>query len=116
MSPLDTIDPTYQGPLSVFDGRDIDTCRQIRVDSGCHNTIAVLAPSNVGIVYATLFAASLDLLALAKQYASECSGCSGHRTISRNAGVRAGFADVEVQCPDCADIWRVIDKAEGLQS
>jgi hypothetical protein len=69
---------------------------------------------------AHLIAAAPDLLALAKQYASECAGCGGKgtRTISYGGdgyGNRcAARVDADDQpCPDCADIRAVIDKAEG---
>ena len=46
------------------------------------------------------------LLALAKQYASECSGCDGK-------GTWMG-PDLHTEpCQDCADIRAVINKAEG---
>lgn len=53
---------------------------------------------------ARLIAAAPDLLALAKQYASECSECEG-----------LGYHDdgERAPCPDCFDIRAVIDKAEG---
>lgn len=59
---------------------------------------------------AHLMRAAPDLLALAKQYASECSGCDGEgrRIVT--------FNDREAEydpCEDCADIRAVIDKAEG---
>lgn len=53
---------------------------------------------------ARLIAAAPDLLALAKQFASECSECEG-----------LGYHDdgERAPCPDCFDIRAVIDKAEG---
>ena len=51
----------------------------------------------------SLIAAAPDLLALAKQYASECSECSG----------TGRFWVVNRPCPACADIRAVIAKAEG---
>jgi hypothetical protein len=56
---------------------------------------------------ATLIAAAPDLLTLARQYASECGGCGGVRY------VEADGVMTERQCDECADIWAVIDKAEG---
>lgn len=50
---------------------------------------------------ARLIAAAPDLLALAKQYASECAECGGQSVIP--------------PCEDCADIRAVIVKAEGSQ-
>ena len=42
------------------------------------------------------------LLALAKQYASECGDCAGTRVCPDDS-----------PCTECVDIWRTIDKAEG---
>lgn len=50
----------------------------------------------------TLIAAAPDLLALAHQYATECGDCAGTRVCPDDE-----------PCTECADIWRVIDKAEG---
>lgn len=53
---------------------------------------------------AWLFTMSPDLLALAHKYASECAGCGGERN----------HDDGEwMPCEECADIWHVIDLAEG---
>jgi len=43
-----------------------------------------------------------DLLALAHQYASECGDCAGARVCPDDE-----------PCTACADVWAVIDKAEG---
>lgn len=51
---------------------------------------------------ARLIAAAPDLLALAHQYASECGDCAGER-----------IDPDDEPCEACADIWRVIDQAEG---
>ena len=51
---------------------------------------------------ALLIATAPDLLALAHQYASECGDCAGTRVCPDDE-----------PCTECADIWRVIDKAEG---
>ena len=48
-----------------------------------------------------LIASAPDLLALAHQYASECGECAGTRVCPDDSA-----------CIECADIWRVIDKAE----
>ena len=55
-----------------------------------------------------LIAAAPDLLALAKQYASECSGCDG--TGDEELPEQPGIVS---QCVACADIRAVIAKAEG---
>ena len=58
-----------------------------------------------------LLDAAPDLLALAHQYAEECAECGG------TALIWARPADPQdtkkLPCPQCADIWAVIDKAEG---
>lgn len=51
---------------------------------------------------ARLIAAAPDLLALARQYASECGECAGTRVCPDDSA-----------CIECADVWKVIDKAEG---
>ncbi len=53
-----------------------------------------------------LICAAPDLLALAKRYASECSGCDGQG----NSKLSALHPE---ECQDCADIRAVIAKAEG---
>ena len=55
---------------------------------------------------AHLMRAAPDLLALAKQYAMECSGCDGQ-------GEWMGPDLHREPCEDCADIRAVIAKAEG---
>ena len=49
-----------------------------------------------------LIAAAPELLALAHQYASECGDCAGTRVCPDDE-----------PCTVCADIWAVIDRAEG---
>lgn len=51
---------------------------------------------------ARLIAESPALLALARQYASECGECAGARVCPDDS-----------PCTECADIWLVIDRAEG---
>lgn len=51
---------------------------------------------------ARLIAAAPDLLALAHQYASECGDCAGMRVMPDDE-----------PCTACADVWAVIDQAEG---
>lgn len=66
---------------------------------------------------ARLIAAAPDLLALARQYASECSGCDGRGFTVGDDGITGrGPDDVEptrYACEDCEDIRAVIAKAEG---
>jgi hypothetical protein len=59
---------------------------------------------------ARLIAAAPDLLELAKQYASECSGCDGEGRILVTFNDREAEYD---PCEDCADIREIISKAEG---
>lgn len=49
-----------------------------------------------------LIAAAPDLLQLARVYATECGECAGTR-----------ITPDDRPCEECADIWRVIDRAEG---
>lgn len=51
---------------------------------------------------ARLIVSAHALLALAHQYASECGDCAGTRVCPDDS-----------PCTECADIWRVIDQAEG---
>lgn len=55
---------------------------------------------------AHLTAAAPDLLALARQYASECADCGG------SAEIQVSEHEAE-PCESCAEIWAVINKAEG---
>lgn len=60
---------------------------------------------------AKLIAAAPDLLALVRQYASECASCEGlGRVVQFNAD---GYPAGEVPCPDCDEIRAVITKATG---
>lgn len=61
--------------------------------------------------FSKLLVAATELLALAKQLASECGGCSGTGLVWRYTADHQPLA--EEPCPDCADIRAVIDKAEG---
>ena len=61
---------------------------------------------------ARLIAAAPDLLALAKQYASECSNCDGEGRLFVQFEGR--MEDVG-PCEACADIRAVIEKAEGRE-
>lgn len=56
---------------------------------------------------AYLMSASPDLLVLAHQYASECGDCLGTRVCP--------LCPDDEPCHACADIWAVINKAEGRQ-
>jgi hypothetical protein len=62
------------------------------------------------VANAILIAAAPDLLALAKQYASECATCDGTEMVMGRGPDGEPDGD---RCPDCADIRAVIAKAEG---
>ena len=66
---------------------------------------------------ACLIATAPDLLALVKQYASECADCDGTGrapSFENNVpgDITKGVHMVEIDCPDCADIRAVLSKAE----
>ena len=68
-----------------------------------------IEPGNaVDLANAHLITAAPDLLAIARQYASECANCQGMARVPTN--LSAGEWE---ECSDCADIRAVIDKAEG---
>lgn len=69
---------------------------------------------------ARLIAAAPELLALVRQYASECGECNGTGLVTKSyggdgyGGRCAALADADDQpCSDCADIRTVIAKATG---
>lgn len=68
----------------------------------CHNGDSLESFAN-----ACLIAAAPALLALAKQFASECAECSG------TGEDRRSTVEAHIECSDCADIRAVIVKAEG---
>lgn len=61
--------------------------------------------------HARLIAAAPELLAIAKQYASECAACSGSGHWERVPNIAEPSAIVP--CEDCEDVRAVIAKAEG---
>lgn len=62
---------------------------------------------------ARLIAAAPDLLALARRCAHECAECNGSAEIVCNDRGGDPADDYSKPCPECADIWAVINKAEG---
>ena len=76
------------------------------IESEKHGNIALVNLARMSAADARLIAAAPDLLALAKRYASECSGCDGQG----NSKLSALHPE---ECQDCADIRAVIEKAEG---
>lgn len=70
---------------------------------------------------ARLIAAAPELLGLAKRLARECAHCHGTRRVVVATDHVAGCCDdgacitfpVTEDCSACADIWAVIDRAEG---
>ena len=88
------------------------------IESEKHGNIALVNLARMSSADARLIAAAPDLLALAKQYASECSGCNGTGFMSRHIEGRDTQAaqDADDQpCDDCADIRAVIEKAEDRE-
>lgn len=84
-------------------GRDVGVCVPFVAGDG-HPDLEVSSADMA------LIAAAPDLLALAKQYASECAECGGVGSLI--VGHHAA-ADGTRPCEQCADIRAVIDKAEG---
>lgn len=65
---------------------------------------------------ARLMAAAPELLALARQYASECGDCNGTGLVTITTWPGGIEVDNDDQpCPDCADIRAVIAKATQVQ-
>lgn len=60
---------------------------------------------------ANLIAAAPELLAFARKIASECVECGGSSEKIRGTSPAPEDEYAEA-CPECADIWTVIDKAE----
>jgi hypothetical protein len=58
---------------------------------------------------AVLFATSPDLLALARQYASECGDCAGTRVCPDDEPCTAS-EDYTQPCPDCADLRAILER------
>lgn len=70
-------------------------------------------PREVQDANARLIAAAPELLAMAKQYASECGECNG---TGRDVTItESGEYGLDVDCEACADIRALITKAEGGQ-
>jgi hypothetical protein len=98
------------GPWLVHDGDEIVTYDQ----RGTRWYIAACAryPTNDDTqraANARLIAAAPELLALAKQYASECGECGGTRL--KPTYDQGEWAE-DAPCAECAAIWAVIDEAE----
>lgn len=83
-----------------------------------------IEPGNaMDLANAHLITAAPDLLELAKQCAGECADCGGTRLEPRCCGQTApqgGSGEnvccgkpYDVPCESCADIWAIINKAEG---
>lgn len=60
--------------------------------------------------FSKLLVAATELLAVAKQCASECGNCMGSGTVQRYTADHQTLG--EEPCADCADIRSVIAKAE----
>lgn len=63
-----------------------------------------------------LVKAAPDLLALARQYASECGECTGKGVIHVKQWPGGIEVDGERDCEDCADVRKVIAKATQVRS
>lgn len=77
-----------------------------------HDVAYMCVSNGVTLVDATLMAAAPDLLALARKLASECAECGGSAEKVRSTGP-APEDEYAEPCAECADIWAVINKAEG---
>jgi len=97
--------------VSPLTGKDIQLKR-------AHWCVGIAGGQGLALVFeseanARLVAASPQLLALAKRYASECAECSGEGCV-RDEGSTDCDVNGLVDCEACADIRAVIDKAELL--
>jgi hypothetical protein len=103
--------------------RAVDTGDGYTIESSSREMSATVAEitarrSVTGAADARLIAAAPDLLDLAKQYASECTECSGTGVVTRQYGGDgygdrcAALADADQPCDECADIRAVIARAE----
>jgi hypothetical protein len=126
------------GPwIAIADDDEDEEGWVVAADAALFDTIArPTSQPTVGeeLANARLIAAAPDLLALARQYASECGECNGsgvievtvERTMPGCCGrpnddgsccgnpVPEVVPDVEqAPCPDCVEIRSVIAKAEG---
>jgi len=59
----------------------------------------------------SLLEAAPDLLAIAREYASQCVNCNGSAEIIKNDRGGDAIDDRAEPCPACKDIWGVIDRA-----
>ena len=84
----------------------VDEHNHCVIESARHGNIAIVNLARMSAADAHLIASAPELLALAKRYASECSGCDGQG----NSKLSALHPE---ECQDCADIRAVIAKAEG---
>lgn len=84
----------------------------------CHT---IVSGGGLGALYSTeaavranacLIAAAPELLLLARKLASECAECGGSAEKIRAHG-SAPEDEYAEPCAECADIWTVINKAEG---
>lgn len=90
------------GRESATEGwKDLAVCQETMP----FNRICFLTSDGPAEANGRLIAAAPDLLALAKQYASECAECDGTG--------REPYTDEFRECEECRDIRLVIAKAEG---
>lgn len=103
------------GPWTVGPGNDADESWIVQIAGGTRIAgIALRSSTEIELANARLIAAAPDLLALAKQVATECAECDGRGVHEIGTDCIGGeVIPVTEPCPDCADIRAVIDKAEG---
>jgi hypothetical protein len=71
-----------------------------------------MTPSDAAKILNAMDAKYAELLALAKRYASECSGCDGDG--DGRVGVQCSDGPFDdFPCPDCADLRALIARAKG---
>ena len=111
--PWEAVEPMGKGYLKIIGGIDGDAYDDGRPRFTSTHVCDVIdnedeAPN------AALIAAAPDLLALAKQYASECADCGGTGRYQYTFPLPSmAMAQVGEPCAACDDIRAVISKAEG---
>lgn len=88
------------------------SCGGLAIESVSHGSIGIVNLARASKADARLIAAAPDLLALAIQYADECSECHGKGYLETRT--HDPQDSTEYPCPACEDIRAVIDRAEGL--
>lgn len=105
-------------PAPWMVGDTKSTALMVYCDDSLGSRIADCTTSGQGITReqdaanVRLIAAAPDLLALARQVASECAECDGRGTINCYES-DPGVIDITEPCDACADVRAVIAKAVG---